>query len=293
VVQETSVSPRDEEVVVDDLPFHLRVWSETGPPVILVHGLASSARIWDRLAPLLAGRFRVVAIDQRGHGESAKPDDGYDLTTAVADLRGIARALGVERAAFVGHSWGGNVVLQYAASYPAEVSHLVLLDGGFIEMQLREEMSTWEVAEKQLAPPDLRMPFPAFVERMRNRLGANYTDEARDAILGNFWVDERGIIHPHLTRERHLRLARALWGHRPSRIYAKVACPTLILPAEPPDLRANPDRLRAKRQSVALAEQRIPRARVHWLRDTIHDAQLQRPAELAGLIEPFLLSPSS
>jgi pimeloyl-ACP methyl ester carboxylesterase len=160
-------------------------------------------------------------------------------------------------------------------------------------MQLREGMASWEVAEKQMAPPDLRMPAPAFVERMRNRLGAIYTDEVRDAILGNFWIDARGIIHPNLTRERHLRLARALWEHRPSRIYAHVTCPTLILPAEPPDLRADPDRLRAKRQNVALAEQRIPRARVHWLRDTIHDAQLQRPAELAALIEPFLLSPGS
>lgn len=283
----TTAFPHDEAIPVGEVGLHARIWSEEGPPVVLVHGLASSARTWDLVAPILARRFRVVAIDQRGHGESDKPDTGYDLPTAVADLRGLIEALGLERPTLVGQSWGGNVVLQYAVDYPGDVSHLVLVDGGFIEPQLREG-STWEAAEKQMAPPDLRMPLPAFVERMRARLGPIYSDPVRDAILGNLWVDPRGIVHPHLSREHHLQLARALWEHRPSQIYPKVTCPTLVIPAEPPDSSADPERLRWKRRTVALAEQRLPRGRVHWMRDSIHDIQLQRPAELAAEITQFV-----
>jgi pimeloyl-ACP methyl ester carboxylesterase len=280
------MAPRDEFVRVDDLDFHVRIWSDVGQSILLVHGLASSARTWDLLAPRLAPRFRVVALDQRGHGESAKPEDGYDLATAVADVRGVAAALGLDRPVLVGHSWGGNVVLQCAVDHPEGLSRLVLLDGGFIEPQLRG--GTWEEAEKQMAPPDLRVPLPAFVERLRGRLGPIYSDAVRDAVLANFWVDPRGIIHPRLTRDRHMRLARALWDHRPSLIYEQVTAPTLVIPAETSDPTADPERQRWKHRAVALAEQRLPRGRVLWMHDSIHDVQLQRPDELAAALIQFV-----
>lgn len=281
-----ALAPRDELVRIGDLDIHVRIWSDRGHPIFLVHGLASSARTWDLLAPLLADDHLVIAVDQRGHGESAKPDDGYDLRTAVADLRGVLEALKMDRPVLVGHSWGGNVVLQYAVDFPTSVSRLVLLDGGFIEPQLRG--TTWEEAEKQMAPPDIRVPLAAFVERLHARLGAGYSDQARDAVLGNLWVDSRGVIHPHLTRDRHMRLARALWEHRPSLLYDKVSCPTLVLPAESSDPPADPERARWKRQAVALAEQRLRHGRVLWMRDSIHDVQLQRPAELAAILRQFV-----
>ncbi len=278
-----TISPDDRVIQVGGLALHARVWSENGPPIVLMHGLASSSHIWDLVAPLLAPRFQVIAVDQRGHGQSDKPDVGYDLPTFVADLRGLIEALGLEQPTLVGHSWGGNLVLQYAVTYRDQVSHLAMVDGGFIEMQLREGL-TWDVAEKQMAPPDISMPLPAFVERMRNRLGPIYSDEIRDAILGNVWIDARGIVRPHLTRERHMMIARALWEHRPSHIYDKVVCPTLVVAAEPPNPGADPDRLRWKRRAMALAEQRLPRARILWMRETIHDIPLHRPADLANAI---------
>lgn len=282
----SAIVPRDETVRAGEVNFHVRFWSDIGPPILLVHGLASSARTWDLLAPLLAERFRVIALDQRGHGESDKPDDGYDLPTAVADLHAVIESLQLGRPTLVGHSWGGNVVLQYAVTYPDGLSHLILLDGGFIEPQLQG--ISWEVAEKQMTPPDLRVPLPKFVERLRSRLGPIYSDEARDAVLGNVWIDERGVVHPHLTRERHMRLARALWEHRPSQIYGKVIVPTLVIPAESPDSQADPECLRWKRRAVATAEQRLPRGRVLWMRDSIHDVQLQRPSDLAAAVTQFV-----
>lgn len=282
-------SPEDRWIQLGDLALHVRIWSEAGHPLILLHGLASSAQIWNLVAPRLATQFRVIAVDQRGHGESDQPEAGYDLATFVDDLRDLIQALDLRRPALVGHSWGGNLALQYAVTYPDDVSHLALIDGGFIEIQLRENMS-WDVAEKTMAPPDISMPLPAFVERIRSRLGSIYTDEVRDAILGNVWIDQRGIVRPRLPRERHLRLARALWEHRPSQIYEKVACPTLVVAAEPPNAATDPDQLRWKRRAVALAEQRLPRSRVLWMRETIHDIPLHRPDELARAIARLIQS---
>src|SRR5438552_2562339 len=91
------------------LQLHYRDWGGSGQAILLLHGLASSARIWDLVAPLLARRGRVIALEARGHGLSAKPDDGYDYATIVADVAGAVDVLGLRRPVVVGHSWGASV----------------------------------------------------------------------------------------------------------------------------------------------------------------------------------------
>ena len=108
---------------------------QTGIPFVLVHGLASNARMWDGVASeLAAAGHPVVWIDQRGHGQSGKPDDGYDFTTIVNDLVVLISELGFHRPIVVGQSWGGNVVLELAATHPEVPGAVVAVDGGFIEL---------------------------------------------------------------------------------------------------------------------------------------------------------------
>src|SRR5215204_6353684 len=116
------------------LRMHYRDWGGTGRAFLLLHGLASSSRIWDLAAPLLRRHGRVVALDQRGHSLAGKPDSGYDFTTIVADAWGAAQALGLERPVVIGHSWGASVALAYAAHDPA-CAGVVLVDGGVVDMQ--------------------------------------------------------------------------------------------------------------------------------------------------------------
>src|SRR5262245_13827995 len=117
--------PADGWVTGSGVRLHYRAWAGPAapaePPVLLIHGLASGSRIWDLVAPLLARRRRVVALDQRGHGLSDKPDDGYDFATIVADDLAAMTALGLARPVVVGHSWGASVVIALAAAYPASV----------------------------------------------------------------------------------------------------------------------------------------------------------------------------
>src|SRR5438105_1003656 len=89
--------------------IHIAFRDQAGelPAIVLVHGLSSSRHIWDRVLPLLAPH-RVVAYDQRGHGESDKPDTGYGFDDMTADLEAVLDALAIDRPVLVGHSWGGN-----------------------------------------------------------------------------------------------------------------------------------------------------------------------------------------
>src|SRR5207249_3435525 len=99
-----------------------------GPAVILLHGYTQTSRMWQRLIPLLAERFRVIAPDLPGIGDSAIPADGLDMKTAAVRIHALAKSLGVEKARVVGHDIGLMVAYAYAAQFPSEVEKLVVMD---------------------------------------------------------------------------------------------------------------------------------------------------------------------
>jgi len=100
-----------------------------GPALCFLHGGAAHAHWFDRVTPAFADRFRVVALDQRGHGESDWPrSPAYGTEDFAADLLALMDRLGWERMALVGHSMGGHNAMAFAAWYPARVSALVIVD---------------------------------------------------------------------------------------------------------------------------------------------------------------------
>jgi pimeloyl-ACP methyl ester carboxylesterase len=103
-----------------------------GPPVVLLHGLGCGRRMWFHQSLALRNRFRVIAYDQRGHGETGAPAAATDYSAALLarDLVGVLDALRIERAAIVGFSLGGGPALALAAGKPERVSGLVLADVG-------------------------------------------------------------------------------------------------------------------------------------------------------------------
>jgi pimeloyl-ACP methyl ester carboxylesterase len=104
----------------------------SGPPVVLVHGLACGKRMWFHQFLALRSRFRVIAYDQRGHGLTDAPAVAteYSAGHLARDLEGVLDALKIERAAIVGFSLGGGPALALAATKPERVSRLVLADVG-------------------------------------------------------------------------------------------------------------------------------------------------------------------
>jgi len=100
----------------------------TGAPLILVHGLADDATIWDSVIPALSARFRVIALDQIGFGHSDKPLLNYRVSTFVDFLDGFLTELKIEHVSLIGNSLGGWVAAAFALVHPGRIERLVLSD---------------------------------------------------------------------------------------------------------------------------------------------------------------------
>ena len=283
-------TPKDCYVELRGLPFHYRDWGGDGRPVLLLHGLASTCHIWDLVAPLLAEDFRIAAMDQRGHGQSAQVDDGYDFATVLGDAAALIEHLGWQRPIVVGHSWGADVALELAVAHPELVSGLIFVDGGTIDISNRPGW-TLAQAREEMAPPIFTGFTPQMMrERVESggRFGPNAPPETTEAVLANFRVLEDGTIQSNLRRENHLRIIDALWDHKPFALYPRLQCATLLLPAR----QATPDAIerRSRREdSITRAESLLPRSKTVWLEDSIHDVPLQRPAPVADTIRKHIL----
>ncbi len=273
-------------LAVRNQQLHIRQWPGALRTVVLVHGLASNCMTWEATASALsAAGHAVVSVDQRGHGRSSKPEGGYGFDDVTGDLHELIQQLGLDRPIVAGQSWGGNVVLDFAARHPAAVSGIVLVDGGFIDLQAKPG-ATWESISLQLTPPALA-GIPRAAMQARMQLGhANWSAAGVQHQLANFETLADGTIRPWLTLERHMLILRALWEQRVGKIYPQVTAPVLLLAAE----EVSRERLVQKRAEVAAASALLRSCQVHWFADTDHDIHVQRPHETAALILQALAS---
>ena len=248
-------------------------------PFLLVHGLASNARLWDGVGAVLAAAGHpVVAVDQRGHGRSSKPDGGYDFDTIVADLVALIASLGWVRPVVVGQSWGGNVVVELGATHPELAGAIAAVDGGFIE--LGDRFSNWDECRAALAPPRLIGTPVATMERWIREGHSSWPETGIVGSMANFEVRADGTIAPWLTFERHMMILEALYAHRPSQRYSQLAVPTLLIPADTGDVAWTHD----KRAAVDAALALLQHGRVRWFSPADHDIHAQHPVELAEVL---------
>jgi pimeloyl-ACP methyl ester carboxylesterase len=251
-------------------------------PLVLIHGLASNAMLWEGAALEFAALgHAVVAVDLRGHGLSEKPDDGYDMQSVTNDVAGVLRVLatqGYVRPVVIGQSWGGNVVVELAHKYPELVRGVVAVDGGFLELQ--EHFPQWEECSVALRPPNL-LGTP--VARMRGYMEGAHPDWPKtgiDGSMANFEYLPDGTIRPWLTLDRHLMVLRGLWEHKPTHIYKDIAVPVMFVPAEGPGGVFSD----TKRQVVERALHSVPKVRVEWFSPADHDLHAQHPVRFAQVV---------
>ncbi|PKB64035.1 MAG: hypothetical protein BZY80_04270 [SAR202 cluster bacterium Io17-Chloro-G2] len=282
------MSPRDEWVTLNGLSFHYRDWGGSGQPVVLLHGLASTCHIWDFVAPMLAQHFAVVAVDQRGHGESAKPGHGYDFATVSNDLLAFLKAREISKPVIAGHSWGADVALEFAVSNPGEARGICFVDGGMIEPSARQQ--SLEQARKEMAPPIFdNVTRNEFLERVRSRQNGIFSSpEAAEIVLANFDTLTDGTIRAHLSRDNHLRIIDALWDHHPPVLYPQVECPVLIMPARQQDDPATFQRRDRRAKSLARAAELLPVSKTVFLENSVHDVPVQRPGLVARVIKEHI-----
>lgn len=151
-------------VNVDGLDFWVEQAGQ-GPPVMLLHGFTGSRSTWYDLQKVLEPEFATYAVDHIGHGRSASPAslERYQMDRAVDDLVEVMRALGHERAVWIGYSFGGRTALQVAARHPEAVSALVL-EGASAGLPTEEERAARVASDEALARMIEEQGLEAFVD---------------------------------------------------------------------------------------------------------------------------------
>lgn len=286
-----SNAPTEHFAEIGELQVRYLEWQSRGDagdsPILALHGLASSANWYERLASRLSLKHHIVAPDQRGHGQTTQASTGYDWQTLAADAIRVLDHLGLEQAAVLGHSWGGNVAINVAARFPERVSKLVMIDGGFLDGHLLPDAS-WEVFQNRYAPRNVSGTRQEFLARISEQLEDCWGDDLERIVLTMVYEDEEGQIQDILRPSNHAQVLDAMWGEPPSVTLPNIQCPTLIVPAGPRPDRAGSSFNLTKTVMVEAAAQAVPNNRVHWIPETIHDIGYHKPDELAALIEEFL-----
>lgn len=113
------------------LSIHALEWSRRGQPCVLLHGFGENASVWNHFAPRIASRFHVISVDLRGHGNSDwDPGANYNSHKFTADLTAVIASFGFKKTILIGHSWGAEAIIRFAAENPASVAGLVIIDFG-------------------------------------------------------------------------------------------------------------------------------------------------------------------
>ena len=276
------------ELIATGTGVRLRVvkWGDpethSGKPIVLVHGLASNAMLWEGAAlAFVALGHPVVAVDLRGHGQSEKPDDGYDMQTVTFDLAKLLEVLAVRgyvRPVVCGQSWGGNVVIELAHQYPQLVRGVVAVDGGFLELQ--NHFPEWEACSIALRPPNLLGTSAKNMREYMQRAHSDWPQTGIDGAMANMEHLPDGTVRPWLTLDRHLKVLRGLWEHKPTHLYSDIKVPVLFVPAEGP----GGVFAETKRHAVEQALSMVPTVRVEWFSPADHDLHAQHPERFAQVV---------
>lgn len=270
--------PQDRFVTANGLRFHYRGSGDPeGAAVLILHSITGHGWEWDPLAGALAERFRVIALDQRGHGASAWAPD-YAPDRMASDIAAIVHQLALGPVTIVGHSMGGINGYLYAASHPDAVAKLVIVDVGPESLTvlgdvLRVALGTWAsaaFAEPEEAVGEWLASSPLAHEPEMRRYVLPNLQQGDD---GNWrWRYDAAGLHSFLDGAPD---AAAQWA-----ALRQVACPTLVIRG------AESEALSAHAAGRMIQE--LPRGRLIDIPGAGHDVHIDQPEALIAAVVGFL-----
>jgi esterase len=270
----------DELIEMRGLRFHFRDWPSRraeSPSLVLLHGFTGHARSWDVFAAAMTDRYRVLALDQRGHGETGwAAADQYGVDTMADDLEAFVAALGLTRIALLGLSMGGLVAIEYAGRRPKALAACVIVDigpeidrSGSSRIQSGVQASDVFASREDafaVARADNSRP-PEALHRQRSDAGLMRTEDGR-------WTYryDRALRSPGKLR---LRDSETAW-----RSCANIEAPTQIVRGALSDI-----------LSPQIAERMIrtiPDARLATVSNAGHGVPYDAPEEFLATVRAFL-----
>jgi esterase len=274
-----AIEPQSQYVLLNGLRFHYLDWgNDNAHPLLLLHGYTSHAHSWDTFARVMQDHYHVLALDQRGHGESGWTSD-YAPTAMIEDVREFTDALRLAKFALLGLSMGGRNAYGFTAAHPDKVDRLVIVDIGpeivaSGSTRIRAGASAKDVFD---SPEDAYKVQRAGNERaneaelhMRVAYNLMRTEDGRWT-----WRYDKALRSPENPLPRPTVDASWDW-------LTKIACPTLLVRGADSDV-----------LSVETAERMvrvIPHAKLVTVPAAGHPIPLDNPTGFSDAVQPFLRS---
>ena len=274
--------PQHRYVNLDRLRFHYLEWESSGPPLLLVHGTGFHAYVWKPIAQLLSQSFRVIGIDQRGHGDSSKPENDYTWDHFGEDLHHFIEALGLQGVPAVGHSAGATAIAYCAANHLGMVSSAVLIDPILVPkipegqtfqnplaQRARKRRMIWDSRTSLFHSYRTRVPFNSW----------------REDVLWAY-IEEGTVLRPdgHIELKCPGTIEAQIFDQAASldgfSILPKVNIPVLVLRGENSDAFSE--------ASAATAMSLLPKASYKLIARTSHFVPMERPDAVERAIRAFL-----
>ncbi len=274
--------------------IHFLDWGgQSGSPgVLLVHGLSQAAWAWAPVARGLRAVRRVVAMDLRGHGLSDSPTDGYDAMTLADDVTAVAEGSGLVASGGVvlaGHGYGAIVAAWGAASLGERCAGLVLVDGGWEDLESATGADVDEFLRGIDEPPEVMASLEAFLADREGFDPATWDADQDRAARATVVETHAGHVVP-ATRPHALEASvRAMFAYEPRSVLASVAAPVVALVAGDDEDRGR--RLALEEASRGRVAAGRPPIEVASFPSTGHNLMRYRPAEVAAAILALAADP--
>jgi pimeloyl-ACP methyl ester carboxylesterase len=271
----TGTEVQDATIQLNGLRFHYRDWGNPeAQALLLLHGFTGHARTWDTFAAAMRDRYRVLALDQRGHGETEWATD-YAPERSVEDIDAFVRELGLKQFALLGLSMGGRNAYTYTALHPEEVERLVIVDIGpeivpagaqriQTGVQAPDTFDDTEEAVRRAREANPRPPDAELRHRILNNL--KQTDDGRWT-----WRYDKALR----TGSRPRPDPETVWP-----LLARITCPTLLVRGAESDV--------LSRETAARMVETIPNCRLVEVPDSGHSVPLDNPPGFLAAVQQFL-----
>ncbi len=270
--------PTEQFIRANGIRIHYLEWGTArGFPIVCLHGSTGSAHHWDDVAGDLCRDYRVLCPDQRGHGDSDVPAQGYRVQDFCQDLTDLVDALGLQRFILVGHSLGSRVATWYGGSQPEKLCAIVLVDPSFDMSETVQQdfingvvsqPEAFDTAEQVIELLKLRPSHMFRSEESLRRLVQRGMRKREDGRLR--WKYDRGAVVETLRNSRE-----DIWQYA-----ARITVPTLILRGS-----ASPV---ATTYSVDRMLSTIRNSRLCVIEKAHHGIQQDNPAGFIATVRPFL-----
>jgi pimeloyl-ACP methyl ester carboxylesterase len=246
-----------------------------GEVLLLIHGMGGSSQTWRDVIPMLATKYRVIAPDLLGHGQSDKPRGDYSVGSFAVLARDLLDGLGIGEVTVVGHSLGGGIAMQFAHQHPQYCKGIVLISSGGFGDDVGRVL-------RLLSLPGSELVLPMLASRPAVMAG-----NALRALTGSgARFEKRPALSQRDHRQAFLRTLRSVVDFRGQAVSALNG---LCFGADLPALIISGDADRVIPVDHArTAHARIPNSRLHVLPGVRHNPPTEQPATVARLIDDFL-----